>query len=101
MVAITTAGVHSAGLHRLGCHPDWHAKLRKILGIPLSSGRWRPRVLQPVIWQTPGFMLKLSITCFLLGLTIIIWDAAKASDVQWDSDDTKASNSRIAGRENC
>lgn len=85
LAAITTAGVHSAGLHRLGCHPSWHSKLQQTLGcIPTSSTQttrhptpWRPRTLQPLMWQTPGFLLKLSITCFLVGLIVLIWDAAR------------------------
>jgi hypothetical protein len=91
MAAITTAGVHSAGLHRLGCHPEWHAKLRRTLGAPVKDDptRWRPHALQPIMWQTPGFMLKLAITCFLVGLTILIWDAAERSGLRWSSDDTK------------
>lgn len=99
MAAITTAGVHSAGLHRLGCHPEWHSKLQKTLGVPTDSpmipgqGGWRPRMLQPVMWQTPGFLLKLSITCFLVGLLILIWDAAKRNGIGWMSDDMKARTS--------
>jgi hypothetical protein len=91
LAAITTAGVHSAGLHRLGCHPDWHAKLQQTLGVPVLSGRggWRPRTLQPVMWQTPGFLLKLSITSFLIGLIILVWDAARRSGVGLMSDDMK------------
>jgi hypothetical protein len=95
LAAITTAGVHSAGLHRLGCHPEWHAKLQQTLGVsvdaPMFSGEggWRPRMLQPVLWQTPGFLLKLSITCFLVGLLILIWDAAKRSGIGLMSDDMK------------
>jgi len=93
MVAITTAGVHSAGLHRLGCHPEWHAKLRQTLGTSVTSepGSWRPRALQPVMWQTPNFMLKLAITSFLIGLLILIWDAARQFGVDWSSDDAKVS----------
>lgn len=91
MAAITTAGVHSAGLHRLGCHPDWHEKLQETLGTPINGNlsRWRPRPLQPVIWQTPGFMLKLSITCFLVGLIILVWVAAEQAQVIWTNDDAK------------
>jgi hypothetical protein len=83
--------VHSAGLHRLGCHPEWHAKLRRTLGAPVKDDptRWRPHALQPITWQTPGFMLKLAIACFLAGLTILIWDAAERSGLRWSSDDTK------------
>ena len=95
MAAITTAGVHSAGLHRLGCHPDWHSKLQETLGTPSTRQgdreRWRPRVLQPVMWQTPGFMLKLAITCFLVGLIILVWDAAERKDGGLGGDDTKVS----------
>lgn len=91
MAAIVTAGVHSAGLHRLGCHPDWHSKLQQTLGVrviqnePIHARRsgemgdespWRPRALQPLMWQTPGFLLKLAITCFLVGLVILVWSAA-------------------------
>ena len=43
------------------------------------------------MWQTPNFPLKLSITCFLLGLVIIIWDAAKRDGVGWGDDDVKVS----------
>ena len=95
MAAITTAGVHSAGLHRLGCHPQWHTKLQETLGILIDSPgteqhrRWRPRTLQPVVWQTPGFMLKLSITCFLVGLIILIWDAAERDGLILGNDDRK------------
>jgi hypothetical protein len=46
------------------------------------------------MWQTPGFMLKLATFCFLLGLLILVWDAAKASDVQWSSDDMKVGGLR-------
>lgn len=97
MVAITTAGVHSAGLHRLGCHPEWQGKLRETLGRPLDHDpeRWRPRVLQPVMWQTPGMMLKLAITCFLVGLLILVWNTARRFDTVWENDDTKVSGSTI------
>ncbi|KAE9375873.1 hypothetical protein N431DRAFT_556199 [Stipitochalara longipes BDJ] len=91
MAAITTGGVHSAGLHRLSCHPLWHEKLREALGTPINgdSSRWRPRTLQPIIWQTPNTMLKLSITCFLVGLVILIWDIAENTGVSWMNNDMK------------
>jgi hypothetical protein len=92
MAAITTGGVHTAGLHRLGCHPEWHEKLRETLGTPIKGdeNRWRPRLLQPIIWQTPNLMLKISITCFLVGLVILIWDIAGSTGVTWMNDDVKA-----------
>jgi hypothetical protein len=37
--------------------------------------------------------LKLSITCFLVGLLILIWDAAKRNGIGWMSDDMKVSGS--------
>lgn len=65
------------------------------IDIPMShgQGRWRPRLLQPVMWQTPGFLLKLSITCFLVGLLILIWDSARRSGIGWTSDDMKVAAS--------
>ena len=91
MTAIVTAGVHSAGLYRLGCHPDWSAKLRETLG-ELDANRpggWKPSIMQPIIWQIPGLMLKLGIGSFLIGLAILVWDAARANGMRWSSDDTK------------
>ena len=99
LAALTTAGVHSAGLHRLACHPDWRDKLQEILGTPINGNlsRWRPRPLQPVMWQTPSFMLKLSMTCFLIGLVILLWDAAGRAGVKWTNDDLKVYNNNKNG----
>lgn len=93
MAAVTTGGVHSAGLRRLGCHPEWQEKLRETLGTVVDGHghryHWKPRPLQPLIWQTPNFMLKLSITCFLVGLVFFVWDIAIQAGVNWMNDDVK------------
>ena len=91
MASITAAGVHSAGLHRLGVHPSWQTKLRETLGTPVRNNptEWRPRALQPLMWQTPNFLLKLSIVCFIVGLVILIWDTARLGGVGWGNDDAK------------
>lgn len=36
-----------------------------------------PEALQLKMWQTPNFILKLSITCVLLGLIILVWSEAQ------------------------
>jgi hypothetical protein len=91
MASITAAGVHSAGLHRLGVHPSWQTKLRETLGTPVRNNptEWRPRALQPLMWQTPNFLLKLSIVCFIVGLVILIWDTARLDGVRWGNNDAK------------
>jgi hypothetical protein len=49
------------------------------------------------MWQTPSFMLKLSMTCFLIGLVILVWDAAERTDVKWMNDDLKVCNNNRNG----
>jgi hypothetical protein len=59
MVALPTAGVDSVGLQRLACHPQWHEKLQGPLKRPVNGefGLWSLRLLRPMMWQTPNFML--------------------------------------------
>jgi hypothetical protein len=99
MSSITTAGVHSAGLHRLGVNPNWQSKLRETLGAPVRNdpNRWRPHALQPLMWQTPNFLLKLSIVCFIVGLILLIWDAARREGVGWGDNDAKVSLQLVHG----
>jgi hypothetical protein len=41
------------------------------------------------MWQTPNFLLKLSIVCFIVGLVILIWDTARLDGVRWGNNDAK------------
>lgn len=93
MAAIVTAGLYSAGLHRIGCHPEWHDKMRQMLGSEVlhQPGVWCPHALQPIMWQSPGLMLKGAVICFLVGLVVQVWEAAVKAElgINLSSEDTK------------
>jgi hypothetical protein len=91
LTSISTAGLHINALLRLSCMADWEQRLQITLGRPTDdlNGKWRPRTFQPWIWQTPGFMLKLSVILFIVGLAVLVWEQALATGKQWGSDEIK------------
>jgi hypothetical protein len=51
-----------------------------------AQGRWKPRNLQLVIWQTPLSLLNSSIVMFVVGLTVLVWNSVSKT---WKWDDIK------------
>lgn len=45
--------------------------------------------MQPWIWQSPGFMLKLAVLLFIAGLAVAIWEQAMTTELRLGSDELK------------
>lgn len=86
--SIATSAQQAVALGRLSSHPDGARKMREVLGREVG-GRWRPRKVQLLIWQTPISLLNASIMMFVAGLIVLVWGSVSRlwawSDVKvWD-----------------
>lgn len=64
----------------------------RVAGARGSGGdEWKPRMLQPWIWGTPGMLLKLSVLWFLVGLAVEVWVEARRVGWGWEEERVKVS----------
>jgi hypothetical protein len=92
MCSISLATQQSIALHRIGGHSEALQRIRSILSIRDGSMQPKPRRSQLYIWQVPIMLLNISILLFLVGLAILVWNAALGvKSVVW-TDEAKAGN---------
>jgi hypothetical protein len=88
--AICTATQQGVFLLRLAAHPKGPAQICSLLSKGVEDGEDNePRLLQLYIWQVPISPLNGSVYLFIVGLGVLLWDAAQKGDLNWSNSDTK------------
>lgn len=103
LFSVVVAGIQSMRLHRLSAHPDGLKMIRNSLGRKrLSDNKSLPSLLQVYAWEFSLAFLVLSVSCMVVGLTILIWAGAEfgplkpKDDGWWDANSKASSFSQIA-----
>lgn len=89
IASIATATQQSIILHRFHSHEDPTERLKDMLGYQCHKpNHWHPRLAQLFIWQIPIMMLRFGVYMFLIGMSILLWNAAY-NQGDWSSSDWK------------
>ncbi|KAG5661755.1 hypothetical protein KAF25_003994 [Fusarium avenaceum] len=101
LFSVVVAGIQSMRLHRLSAHPDGLKMIRSSLGRKrLYDSKSLPSLLQVYAWEFSLAFLVLSVSCMVLGLTILIWAGtdfgpSKPKENGWWDANSKANGSYV------
>jgi hypothetical protein len=85
-------------LHRLSAHPDGLKMIRSSLGRKrLSDSKSLPSLLQVYAWEFSLAFLVLSVSCMVVGLTILIWAGAEFGPSKPKDNGWWDANSKVSG----
>lgn len=97
LFSVVVAGIQSMRLHRLSAHPDGLKMIRNSLGRKrLSDNKSLPSLLQVYAWEFSLAFLVLSVSCMVVGLTILIWAGAEFGPLKPKDDGWWDANSKMA-----
>ncbi|KAI1124843.1 hypothetical protein F5Y10DRAFT_248379 [Nemania abortiva] len=102
LTSVAAGSQQSIALYRLGGHEEGLKLLKKLLSnSPTSdneknSRKVKPSAIQLYVWQMPIMVLNVSISLFLIGVAIVVWDRA-AQQPSWNDDTKIAFVASLAG----